>query len=100
QSSINALAYASISTGCGEGRYCPASLVSRGELATFLVRALGLPTASRDYFWDDNGSVHESSINAIAQAGISNGCGGGAYCPWGALTRGEMAQLLVRAFDL
>lgn len=99
-SSINALAYASISAGCGGGRYCPASSVSRGEIATFLVRALGLPKASRDYFWDDNGSAHEASINAIAQAGISTGCGGGAYCPWGALTRGEMAKFLVRGLDL
>lgn len=100
QSSINALAGASISTGCGGGRYCPASSVSRGEIATFLVRALGLPKASRDYFWDDNGSAHEASINAIAQAGISTGCGGGAYCPWGGLTRAEMAKFLVAGLGL
>ena len=99
QSAINALAFNSISTGCGSGRYCPSTTVSRGEMATFLVRALGLPSTSRDYFWDDNGSAHEASINAIAAAGISTGCGTGAFCPWGGLTRGEMATFMVRGFD-
>lgn len=100
QSAINAIAQASISTGCGDGRYCPGTAVSRGEMATFLSRALGLPAAARDYFWDDNGSPHEASINSIAQAGITSGCGSGSYCPWGGLTRGEMASFLVKALDL
>lgn len=100
QSAINAIAAAKVSMGCGDGRFCPSATVSRGEIATFLVRALNLPEANRDYFWDDNGSQHEDAINAIAAAGISSGCGGGAYCPWGALTRGEMANFLVRGFDL
>lgn len=100
ESAINAIAVASISTGCGDGRYCPESTVSRGEIAAFLNRALDLPPASRDYFWDDNGSPHEASINAIAQAGIASGCGAGAFCPYGGLTRGAMATFLVRGFDL
>lgn len=99
-SAINAIASASISTGCGAGRYCPGSVVSRGEMATFLVRALGLPKTSRDYFWDDNGSAHEDAINSIAAAGISSGCGTGTFCPWGGLTRGEMASFLVRGLEL
>lgn len=100
QSSINAIAAAKISLGCGSGKFCPSATVSRGEIATFLVRALNLPRATRDYFWDDNGSQHEDAINALAAAGITPGCGGGAYCPWGALTRSEMANFLVRGFDL
>lgn len=100
QSAINAIAAAKVSLGCGDGRFCPSSTVSRAEIATFLVRALGLPPTSRDYFWDDNGSQHEDAINAIAAAGISSGCGGGAYCPWGGLTRAEMANFLVRGFEL
>lgn len=100
QSAINAIANVKISVGCGGGKYCPSSTVSRGEIATFLVRALNLPSTSRDYFWDDNGSQHEAAINSIAAAGISSGCGGGAYCPWGGLTRGEMANFMVRGFEL
>ncbi len=97
---INAIASAQITSGCGGGRYCPGTVVSRGEMATFLTRALDLPPASHDYFRDDNGSHHEASINAIAQAGITTGCASGSYCPWGAVTRGEMARFLVRALDL
>jgi hypothetical protein len=97
---INALAFNGISSGCGSGRYCPTMTVSRGEMATFLVRALGLPPASRSYFRDVSGSGHESSINALAAAGISTGCGTGVFCPWAGLTRGEMATFMVRAFDL
>lgn len=97
---INAIAGADISAGCGGGRYCPGGVVTRGEMATFLVRALGLPNASRDYFWDDGASPHQASINALAAAGITTGCGSGTFCPWGGLTRGEMASFLVRSFDL
>jgi hypothetical protein len=100
RSAINAIASADIAKGCGGGRYCPSTTVSRGEMATFLARALNLPKASRDYFWDDNGSPHEASINALAQAGITTGCGSGSFCPWGGLTRGEMASFLVRGFKL
>jgi hypothetical protein len=71
----------------------------RGELATFLVRGLGLPPASADYFTDDTGSVHEASINALAEAGIASGCGTGLYCPTAAVLRGPLASFLHRAFD-
>jgi opacity protein-like surface antigen len=100
RSAINAIAQANISAGCGGGRYCPSATVTRGEMATFLARALNLPTATKDYFWDDNDSPHEASINALAQAGITTGCGAGSFCPSGGLTRAEMATFLVRSFGL
>ena len=34
-----------------------------------------------DHFTDDNGSVHEPTINRIAEAGITSGCGRGRFCP-------------------
>ncbi len=89
-----------ITVGCGSARFCPNGLVTRGQMATFLVRALDLPSASRDYFRDDEGSTHESRINAVAQAGITVGCGPGRFCPNGLVTRAQMATFLVRALDL
>ena len=68
---INRLAAAGLTSGCGAGIYCPTRVLKRGELATFIVRALGLPTTSTDYFTDDNSSVHEPNINALAKAGIA-----------------------------
>lgn len=39
---VEALAAAGISAGCGGGKYCPDDPVTRGQLAVFLARALGL----------------------------------------------------------
>jgi hypothetical protein len=39
---IEALAASGITTGCGAGNFCPSQNVTRGEMAAFLARALGL----------------------------------------------------------
>ena len=67
-------------------------------MAGFLVRALHLPPATKDYFTDDNNSSLEASINATAEAGLTGGCGDGKYCPSTAVTREQMAAFLLRAF--
>src|SRR5690606_41676174 len=59
------------------------SRVSRGQMAAFLVRALGLPAAA-NRFVDDDGSVFEGDIGALAAAGITRGCNPPAndeFCP-------------------
>jgi Subtilase family/S-layer homology domain len=94
------LAREGITTGCTATRFCPKASVTRGEMATFLDRALDLPDSSEDHFSDDGGNTHEDSINAIAQAGIASGCGGGRFCPSRVVTRAEMASFLVAAFDV
>jgi hypothetical protein len=38
---INRLAEAGITTGCGDGRFCPDRPVDRGQMAAFLRRAIG-----------------------------------------------------------
>jgi hypothetical protein len=39
-------------------------------------------------------------IEQMALRGITLGCGGGNYCPSLAVSRGQMAAFLVRAFNL
>jgi hypothetical protein len=95
---INALASAGITAGCAPGRFCPDGVVARDQMATFIVRALGLPPSATDWFTDDNGNKHEARINAFAEAKITSGCGSGRFCPSGAVTRGQMAAFLHRAF--
>ncbi len=76
ESNIEAIAAAGITKGCNppyNDRYCPNSNVTRGQMAAFLNRALGLDAASTDYFTDDDGIVFEADINAIAAAGITKG---------------------------
>jgi|GEM_PF-1207354 len=83
-------------------RFCPTDSVTRGQAAALLTRALGLATGS-DAFVDDDDSIFESDINALAAAGIAQGCNppvNDRFCPTRTLTRAELASLLVRAFDL
>jgi hypothetical protein len=89
-----------ITVGCSPTLYCPDGLVTRGQMATFLTRALDLPATSVDYFTDDETNKHEQSINRIRAAGITFGCGGTNFCPDGLVTRGQMASFLSRGFDL
>jgi hypothetical protein len=40
EGNINRVAAAGITLGCGNGMYCPTGLVTRGQMAAFLHRAL------------------------------------------------------------
>jgi glucose/arabinose dehydrogenase len=99
ENDINALAAAGITGGCGPGRFCPSAPVTRAEMASFLVRAFGLPSSSTDRFSDDEDSIHERDINALATSGVTGGCAPGRYCPTAAVTRAQMAAFLRRALE-
>jgi parallel beta-helix repeat protein len=53
-------------------------------------------------FMDDDGSVHEGAIEAIATAGLTQGCNptGTQFCPNASVTRGQIAAFLARALKL
>lgn len=89
-----------ITTGCSDIQFCPDDRVRRGQMAAFLTRALGLPPGQGNSFDDDDGSVFESDIERFAAAGITKGCDSRLFCPEDAVTRGQMAAFLVRAYDL
>jgi hypothetical protein len=99
EGAINRLAAAGITGGCDVRQYCPKSNVLRDQMASFLVRAFNLPLTATDYFGDDEGNLHENQINALANSGITGGCGPGRYCPTNPVTRGQMAAFLHRALD-
>jgi hypothetical protein len=64
----------------------------------FTVRVGG--AAVRERFVDDNGTLHEANIAAIAERGITVGCNpprNDRFCPGAAVTRAEMAAFLLRA---
>lgn len=102
---IEAIATEGITEGCNPPQnteYCPGEDVTRAQMATFVARALNLGPATDDYFIDDDDSVHESGINRIREAGITEGCNPPAndqFCPNQTMTRGQMAAFLARAFD-
>jgi hypothetical protein len=101
---IEAIAAEGITRGCNppiNDKYCPASAVTRGEMAAFLARALALPSTRTDHFNDDSSSVFEADINALAEARITRGCNppdNDQFCPAEAVSRAQMAAFLVRAF--
>jgi spore germination protein YaaH len=97
EDNINRLAQAGITLGCNATSFCPQRTVSRAAMASFLGRALGLAPATRDWFSDDDGSIHHDAINRLAEAGITTGCGDGRYCPRVGVTRQQMAAFLHRA---
>jgi hypothetical protein len=99
EDNINRVASAGITSGCAVGRYCPASIVSRAQMASFLARAFSLTATSTDYFTDDESSSHEANINKVAGAGITTGCSPTTYCPAANVTRGQMAAFLHRALE-
>ena len=99
ETNINRLAASGITTGCAATKFCPDAKVTRGQMAAFLVRALHLPGTTTDYFTDDESSMFESDINALAKSGITTGCGPTTFCPASNVTRGQMAAFLHRALD-
>ena len=106
EADIDSIADEGVTKGCNpptNNRYCPDDDVTRGEMAAFLRRALGLPRVSTDHFTDDNGSTFEGDINAIAAAGITKGCNPPSntrFCPEDDVDRGQMAAFLRRALEL
>jgi len=93
-----------ITQGCNppaNTRFCPNDRVTRGQMATFLVRAQGYSAIDRDFFVDDDGHMFEAGINRLRTAGITEGCNpprNNRFCPDRFVTRGEMAAFLVRSF--
>lgn len=104
EDAINQLAAAGVIDGKGDGRFEPGAMVTRGQMAKFLVngydhRSAELIADRGDYFGDDNGNAFEPFINRSAAAGFTVGRGGG-YQPDALVARDAMASFLARVLDL
>ena len=101
---VERLAETEVTKGCNTDplQYCPDRAVTRAQMATFLVRALGLRPAPAAGFIDTAGITHEANIDALASAEVTKGCTAHPprYCPERPVTRAQMATFLVRALDL
>lgn len=94
-----------ITKGCTPTTFCPDAMVRREQMASLLSRTivhlqLPHPKSARDWFRDDNRSVHEEAINALTTAGITVGCSDDDFCPNEPVRRGDVAQWLAEAFAL
>ena len=96
-----------LTAGCGGADYCPASPVTRQQMAVFLLKGkFGLcftPPPCTGKVFDDvpcTGSPFDPWIEVLATLQVTGGCGGGNYCPTYPVLRQQMAAFLLKAaFD-
>ena len=102
---IEALYDAGITGGCSTSplRFCPDNLVTRGEMAVFIERAMGnfSPNPSPNGMFTDvpAGHLFKPFIEELYNDDITAGCSASPlrYCPNNPVTRGEMAVFIERA---
>jgi hypothetical protein len=103
---IEQMAVRQITSSCGGGNYCPTDPVTRGQMAAFIIKALGEldpPVPAMQRFEDvPPSNPFYDFIDRMAVLGITSGCSTipPRYCPADPVTRGQMAVFLVKAFGL
>lgn len=102
---IERLAAEGITGGCGGGKYCPTTVVTRDQMSVFLLRTLYgssyTPPPATGIFTDvPVGYWADDWIEQLVAEGISSGCGGGKFCPTTVVTRDQMAVFIVGTFNL
>lgn len=93
---IRTVATGAIESGCSPARFCPDGSVTRGEFASMLVRAMGITPTSERRFTDTAGP-NAADIEALAAAGIANGCTATTFCPGQRLSRAHLASFMARS---
>lgn len=99
---IEAIENAGITSGCGTALYCPDNLVTRAEMAVFLVRGAHgsafVPPPATGTIFNDVPASHWAAryIEQLYKDGITKGCSTGFYCPGDLVKRSEMAVFLTR----
>lgn len=71
QGAINRLASSGITGGCGGGRYCPGSPITRAQMAAFLHRALDAPLAQPDCTLFPSSNVWNRRVDSLPVAANS-----------------------------
>ncbi len=98
------LAELGITSGFSDGTFRPDESVTRAQMASFLVSALGNlnpgnpNTASFSDVSTDNS--HAGAIAGLAAGGVTSGYGDGTFRPGEPVTRAQMASFLAKALGL
>jgi hypothetical protein len=102
---INELAARGITGGCGGGNYCPGTVVTREQMAVFLIATADGPASTpMDCVSPPFDDVPCSNpfarwIAALVERGVTGGCGNNNYCPGNSVTREQMSVFLSTLFD-
>jgi hypothetical protein len=104
EAAISRIRALEITVGCDVDKhlFCPTSEVTRGQMATFIGRALNVaPVEFSDVFPDvPDSHTHAPMINALGVRGILSTDRNGNFNPNEPITRSEMALFLQRALEL
>ena len=101
---VNCVAWWQVTQGVTALRYAPTGFVTRGQMATFLIRFLEssggqVPPSAPAAFPDVAGHPHADSINRLAAMGIVGGFADGLYRPNASVTRAQMASFIARTWE-
>jgi large repetitive protein len=98
---IGKLSAAGITLGCGGSNYCPDQVVTREQMAAFILRSLGEfnpPTPGSQRYLDvPPSNPFYNFIDRLAVLNITLGCNATNYCPTDTVLREQMAAFLLRA---
>ncbi|CAM4458251.1 S-layer homology domain-containing protein [Paenibacillus tarimensis] len=100
--SVRIMAAHHLVEGISNTQFAPDRLVTRAELVTLLARLLKLPTKPElsNPFTDVSDSAwYTEALTAAQHYGIATGSSSGKFEPGRPVTRQEMAELLVRAYE-
>lgn len=88
-----------ITNGIGNGKFGPNDPCTRGQIVTFLWRAMGSPEVAITTTFDDvvPGSYYEMAVAWAVANGITNGTGNGKFSPNDPCTRAQAVTFLHRA---
>ncbi len=103
---VETLLHEGVTAGCGGDSYCPTNSTSRQQMAIFtLLSKEGAgysppPCGATPIFGDvPVASSFCSWVEELSRRGVTNGCGGGNFCPTAVVQRDQMAAFVLRTLD-
>jgi hypothetical protein len=103
---VEELSRRGVVSGCGGGKFCPASAVTRGQMPIFVLKtldpAIDPPACGATPVFGDvpASSPYCKWVEELARRGVVSGCGGGNYCPTSPVNRAQMAVFISATFGL
>jgi hypothetical protein len=98
---IGKLSARGVTMGCDSGTFCPDQVVTREQMAAFILRAKGEfnpATPATQRFADvPPSNPFYAFIERMAVLQITSGCGSGVFCPDAPVLRDQMGAFLIRA---
>ncbi|MBA4372202.1 MAG: hypothetical protein C0402_05010 [Thermodesulfovibrio sp.] len=98
----------SVATGCTSGFFCPGTVINNGQMAVFIVKALGLPpadTCTGTMFNDVNSSMTGGTeacryMEKFGDLNIMSARGDGYFLPNATVSRALIAEVILRALGV